>query len=325
MKAIVLETHGGPDSLVFRDVPDPVPGPEDLLVQIKATALNRGDLLQTRGAYPQPGPKPEFEIPGIEFAGEVVQLGSRVEGFALGDRVMGLLVGGGYAERCLIHQRLAVKVPERLSWAEAGGTPEAYITAHDALRQCQLVAGESVLIHAAGSGVGTAAIQIAKAMGATPVIGTARTQEKLDRARALGMDLGILVGEAQFGAAVREATGGVDVILDVVGAPYWDQNVMALAMKGRMILVGMMGGSRHEFDLAVLMGKRAQVRGTLLRGRPLEEKAAATQSFARSVVPHLAAGTIKVIVDRRFPLREAAAAQTYLDSNESFGKVILEP
>jgi putative PIG3 family NAD(P)H quinone oxidoreductase len=327
MKAIVLEKTGGPEGLVLTDVPDPVPGPEDLLVRIRATALNRGDLLQRMGSYPQPGPKPAFEVPGIEFAGEVLSHGDRVEGFAVGERVMGLLAGGGYAEQCIIHQRLAVKVPERMSWQEAGATPEVYITAHDALRQCDLVAGESVLVHAAGSGVGTAAVQVAKVMGATPIIGTARTAAKLEQARELGMDVGIAVSsDAAFAERVREVTGGgVDVILDVVGAPYWQENIAALAVRGRMVVVGTMGGSRPEVDLGQLLRKRLQVRGTVLRSRPLEEKAGATQAFARSVVPHLASGAIKVVVDKVFPLAEAGAAQTYMESNESFGKIVLEP
>jgi NADPH:quinone reductase-like Zn-dependent oxidoreductase len=265
-------------------------------------------------------------VPGIEFAGEVLETGNRVEGWKAGDRVMGILAGGGYAERCVIHQRMAVRVPDRLNWHEAGGTPEVFITAHDALRQCNLVAGESVLIHAAGSGVGTAAIQVAKAMGATPVIGTARTQAKLDAATGLGMDGGILVEEPDFADVVRDMTGGgVDVVLDVVGGPYWDQNIASLAVSGRMVVVGTMGGSKPQVELGQLMRKRLQVRGTVLRSRPLEEKATATHAFAKSVVPHLASGSIKVIVDKVFPLAEAGEAQAYMERNENFGKVVLEP
>ena len=326
MKAIVLEGTGGPETLVLREIPDPTPGPEDLLMAVKATALNRGDILQRLGAYPQPGPKPQFEVPGIEFAGEVLETGDRVEGWKAGDRVMGILAGGGYAERCVVHQRMAVRVPDRLGWQEAGGTPEVFITAHDALRQCSLVAGESVLIHAAGSGVGTAAIQIAKAMGATPIIGTARTKSKLDEATKLGMDVGVLVEQVSFAETVREVTGGgVDVVLDVVGGPYWEQNIASLAIGGRMVVVGTMGGSKPQVELGQLMRKRLQVRGTVLRSRPLEEKATATQAFAKSVVPHLASGAIKVIVDRVFPLAEAGEAQSYMERNENFGKVVLAP
>jgi putative PIG3 family NAD(P)H quinone oxidoreductase len=327
MKAIVIARSGGPDVLEYREVPDPVPGPEDLLVRVKATALNRGDILQRLGSYPQPGPRAEHDIPGIEFAGEVIEAGARTEGFKAGDRVMGLLAGGGYAEQAVIHQRLAVKVPANLSWHEAGATPEVYITAHDGLLQCGLVAGESVLIHAAGSGVGTAAVQIASMMGATPVIGTAGSAGKLEKARALGMDIGINYHDQDFAAEARAATGGrgVDVVLDVVGASYWDRNIAALAPKGRMVIVGLMGGSKQQVDLGLILRNRLQVRGTVLRPRPLEEKAAATRAFERSVVPHLASGRIKVIVDRVFPLAQAGAAQAYMESNANFGKIVLEP
>ena len=327
MKAIVIARPGGPEVLEYREIPDPVPGPEDLLVRVRATALNRADVLQRMGGYPQPGPKPAFEIPGLEFAGEVIQAGSRVEGFSLGDRVMGLLAGGGFAEQVVVHQRQAMKVPANLSFREAGAVPEVYITAHDALRQCDLVAGESVLIHAAGSGVGVAAIQIAKVMGASFVAGTASSEDKLARAAALGLDLGINYRTADFAEEIARATGGrgVDVVLDVIGADYWERNLKSLALKGRMVLVGMMSGSGTQANLAMLLMKRLQVRGTTLRARPLEEKAAATRAFEKSVVPHLASGRVKVVVDRVFPLAEAGAAQTYLESNANFGKVVLEP
>ena len=244
MKAIVIAQPGGPEVLTYQDVPNPVPGPEDLLIRVHATALNRADILQRMGGYPQPGPKPAHDIPGLEFAGEVIRIGDRVQGFAVGERVMGLLPGAGYAEQVITHQRLAMKVPESLSWHEAGATPEVYITAHDALLQCGLVAGESVLIHAAGSGVGVAAIQIAKMMGASVVIGTAGSAEKLAQAKALGMDFGANYKTQDFAEVALEATGGrgVDVVLDVIGADYLEKNFRALALKGRMVIVGLMGG-----------------------------------------------------------------------------------
>lgn len=327
MKAIVIRRPGGPEVLEYRDVPDPLVGPDDLLVQVKAAALNRADTLQRVGGYPQPGPKPEFEIPGLEFAGEVIHVGERVEGFALGDRVMGLLAGGGYAERVSINWRLTMKVPDNLSWPEAGATPEVFITAHDALRQCDLQAGERVLVHAAGSGVGVAAIQIAKVMGASLVVGTAGSPEKLERAKALGMDIGVNYREQDFAEEVKRATGGrgVDVILDVIGAEYWERNLASLALKGRMVLVGLMGGAATQANLGALLMKRAQVRGTTLRARPLEEKAAATRAFEKSVLPHIASGRVKVVVDRAYPLAEAAEAHRYMESNANFGKIVLEP
>ena len=328
MKAIVIEKSEQGGSLVYRDVPDPIVGPDDLLVAVRACALNRADVLQRMGGYPQPGPRPEFEIPGLEYAGEVVEAGSRVEGFAPGDRVMGLVPGGGYAELVSVPQRLALKVPDSLSWQEAGATPEVYITAHDALLQCDLQAGERVLIHAVGSGVGVAGVQIAKAMGASQVFGTAGSAEKLARAAELGLDVGVNYREQDFAEVVREATdgAGVDVVLDVIGADYWEQNLRALARQGRMVEVGLMSGADLEnASLGPLLMKRLQVRGTTLRARPLEQKAQATRAFEKSVLPHIASGRIKVVVDSVYPLSEAAAAQAYMEANANFGKIVLEP
>ncbi len=327
MKAIVIAQPGKRDALEYRDVPEPLMGPDDLLVAVRACALNRADILQRMGGYPQPGPKPEFEIPGLEYAGEVLRVGERVEGFAPGDRIMGLLPGGGYAERVTTPARLALKVPDSLSWQEAGATPEVYITAHDALLQCGLQAGERVLIHAVGSGVGVAAIQIAKLLGASLVIGTAGSAAKLERATALGLDLGVNYHEADFAEAVLDATGGqgVDVVLDVIGADYWERNLRALARQGRMVLVGLMSGASADANLGQFLAKRLQVRGTTLRARPLEQKSQATRAFEKSVLPHLASGRIKVIVDSVYPLREAAAAQAHMEANANFGKIVLEP
>ena len=324
MKAIVIEDG----ELVWREAPEPLAGPDDLLVAVRARALNRADLLQRRGAYPQPGPKPEHEIPGLEFAGEVLEAGARTQGFAPGDRVMGLLAGGGYAERVSVNWRLAVRVPDALGWPEAGAVPEVFITAHDALRQCGLRAGERVLVHAAGSGVGVAAIQIAKVMGASFVMGTAGSADKLERAAALGLDLGVNRHEADFAAAALEATdgAGVDVILDVVGAAAWERNLRALARRGRMVLVGLMGGAAAErASLGPLLTKRLRVYGTTLRARPPEEKALATRAFETSVLPHLASGRIVVPVDGVWPLREAAAAQARMEADANFGKIVLAP
>ncbi len=328
MKAVVIEKADAGGSLVYRDVPDPVAGPDDLLVAVRACALNRADVLQRMGGYPQPGPRPEFEIPGLEYAGEVLEAGARVEGFAPGDRVMGLLPGGGYAERVSVPQRLAVRVPDSLGWREAGATPEVFITAHDALLQCGLQAGERVLVHAVGSGVGVAAVQIAKVMGASQVIGTAGSADKLERAAALGLDVGVNYREADFAEAVLEATdgAGADVVLDVIGADYWERNLRALARQGRMVLVGLMGGGVAESaSLGPFLMKRLQVRGTTLRARPLEQKAQATRAFEKSVLPHIAAGRITVVIDRVYPLREAAAAQAHMEANANFGKIVLEP
>jgi NADPH2:quinone reductase len=325
MKAIVIPSYGDADVLTLTEVPDPVCGPDDVVVNVKATALNRADLLQRRGFYPQPGPKPEFEIPGLEFAGEVAEAGSRVDAWKIGDRVMGLLGGGGYAEKVVTSARLVSPVPDGLSWAEAASLPEAGITAHDALVQCRMVAGETVLVHAAGSGVGSAAIQIARTMGAGLVLGTA-SAEKLEPARALGLDVGIDYKAGDFADAVDEATDGrgADVVLDFIGGSYLEQNLRALAVKGRMIVIGMMGGLTADLNLGVLLQKRLEIRGTLLRARTLEEKATATRAFEKSVLPHVAAGRVRAVVDRSFALAEAAEAHRLMESNANFGKIVLE-
>ncbi|HCU99613.1 MAG TPA: NADPH quinone oxidoreductase [Dehalococcoidia bacterium] len=328
MKAVVIEQSSAGGSLVYRDVPDPLVGPDDLLVAVKACALNRADLLQRIGNYPQPGPKPEFEIPGLEYAGEVLETGSRVESFVPGDRVMGLLPGGGYAELVSVPQALAIKVPDSLSWQEAGGTPEVFITAHDALLQCNLQAGERVLVHAVGSGIGVASIQIAKTMGASQLIGTAGSSEKLQRASELGLDVGVNYQEKDFADAVLEATEGkgVDVVVDVVGAAYWERNLRALTTQGRLVEVGLMGGAiAKKASLGPLLMKRLQVRGTTLRARPLEQKAQATRAFEKSVLPHIASGKIKVVLDSVYPLQEANTAQAHMEANANFGKIVLEP
>ncbi len=325
MKAIVLAEYGGPEVLVLREIPDPLPGPEDLLVRIRATALNRADLMQRRGFYPQPGPKPEFEIPGLEFAGEVIAAGSRTEGFAAGDRVMGLLTGGGYAEKVALHHRLVSRIPATVSFEEAAALPEAFITAHDALLQCALVCGESVLVHAVGSGVGTAAIQVARVMGATPLIGTAGSTEKLAQAAPLGLDVGINYKTENFADRAREITGGrgVDVLVDFIGASYLGPNIDALAEKGRMVVVGLMGGFSAELPMNALLQKRLSIRGTLLRARPLEEKAAATRAFEKSVMPHVTTGAIRPVIDSVYPLEQVAEAHRRMESNANFGKIVL--
>jgi len=326
MKAIVIREFGGPEVLELRDIPEPECGPEDLLVAVRAAALNRADLLQRMGLYPPPEPKPAFDVPGLEYAGEVLRAGARVVGFKPGDRVMGILGSGGYAERIVTHHRLAVRVPDALSWREAAAVPEAFITAHDALLQCGLQAGEAVLVHAVGSGVGVAAVQVAAVMGATPILGTAGAADKLARAREHGLEIGIDYRSDDFVAATKSATGGrgADVIVDFIAAAYLDRNLQALATSGRMIVIGLLGGLAAELNLAMLLSKRATIRGTLLRSRSLEEKAAATRAFERSVVPHLASGRIRAVVDSVYTLDKVADAHRYMASNANFGKIVLE-
>ncbi|MFT4569963.1 MAG: NADPH2:quinone reductase [Hyphomicrobiaceae bacterium] len=326
MKAIVIPEYGAADVLDLREVPAPVPGPEDLLVEVKAAALNRGDLLQRMGLYPQPGPKPEYEIPGLEYAGVVREVGNRVERFQVGDRVMGLLSGGGYAELVSVHERLASPIPGNLDFRQAAALPEACITAHDALDQARMRCGETVLVHAAGSGVGIAGVQIAKALGASVVFGTAGSAEKLTRAAQLGVDVGINYHEADFAEVILEQTQGrgVDIVLDFIGASYLKQNIACLASQGRMVVIGLMGGMRAELNLVAVLQKRLEIRGTVLRTRSLEEKALATRAFERSVLPHIESGRIRPVVDRVFALAEATAAHQLMESNANFGKIVLE-
>ncbi|RMD81858.1 MAG: NAD(P)H-quinone oxidoreductase [Candidatus Dadabacteria bacterium] len=325
MKAIVIREYGGPDVLELREVPDPVAGPEDVLVRVRAAGVNRADLLERRGLYPPPPPRPPLEIPGLEFAGEVLEAGERTAGFSPGDRVLGITAAGAYAEKVAIHHRLLTRLPDGLDWPEAAALPEAFVTAADALAQAELRPGESVLIHAVGSGVGSAAVQVARAWGAKPIIGTARTPAKLEAARSLGLDVGIHAGSGDFAAVAQQATGGqgVDVIVDFVGAAYLEANLEALAIGGRMIVVGMLGGARGTLDLSAMLMKRLRVIGTTLRARPLEGKAAAMRLFERAVLPFVVDGRIRPVVDRTFALADAAAAHRYMESNANFGKIVL--
>jgi len=326
MKAVVFAGQGGPEVIEVRELPDPAPGRGEVLVRVRAAALNRADLLQRRGLYPPP-PGLRADVPGLELAGEVAAVGEGVTAVKPGDRVMAIAGGEAQAELCLAHERMLVKVPERLSLEEAGATMEAFVTAHDALFTLgQLRPGRTVLVHAVGSGVGTAALQLARAAGAT-VIGTSRTAGKLEKARALGLDHGILVGkdEPRFAEEVRRLGGGegAPVVVDFVGAAYAAENLAALAPGGRLIVVGTMGGPKAQMDLSVLLRKRGEVVGTVLRPRPLEEKIRATRLFARDVLPLLAAGRVKPVVDAVLPLDRAREAHERMERNDSFGKLVL--
>jgi len=325
MRAIVIREPGGPEVLELRDVPTPEPSRGEVRVRIHATAINRADLLQRMGMYPAPAGSPR-DIPGIEIAGEVDAIGESVTEWKAGDRVFGIVGGGGYAEAITVPARTLARIPDGMSYVDAGAVPEAFLTAWDGMvDQGELTAGETVLIHAAGSGVGTAAVQIARAIGARS-IGTARTSAKLDRARELGLDEGIVVaGDASFADEVRARTGGrgVDVVVELVGGAYVGQDLACVAHKGRIVVIGMMAGTRVDFDLSTLMRKRAVVRGTMLRSRPLEEKILTALALDKHLVPLFARGALKPIVDRVFPLRDAAEAHRAMQSNETFGKVVL--
>ena len=328
MKAVVFTGKGGLEVVEVRDVEDPRPGRGEVLVRVKAAGMNRADLLQRRGLYPPPRGTRE-DIPGLELCGEVAALGEGVVGWKPGDRVMAIAAGEAQAELAVVHERLLLRVPEGLSWEEAGAIPEAFLTAHDALFTLGgLRPGWPVLIHAAGSGVATAALQLVKAAGGT-AIGTSRTLDKLEKARALGLDHGILVGreEARFADEVRKATGGkgASLVLDFVGAPYMAENLAALAPGGSIVVIGTMGGPKATVDLGLLMRTRGRIVGTVLRPRPLEEKIAATQAFARDGLPLFAGGKLRPVVDAALPLSRAREAHDRMDRNDSFGKLLLVP
>lgn len=325
MKAIVISKHGGPEVLELREVPDPEPSAEDVLVRVRATALNRADLLQRRGLYPAP-PGVAPDIPGLEFAGEVVAIGPRVYTWKPGDRVMGLLAGGGYAEKVAIHERLLLPVPPRLDWRSAAAIPEVFLTAFDSVfLQAGLRMGETLLVNAVASGVGTAAVQLARRAGARS-IGTSRSAGKLAAVLELGLDVGIVAGSEDFEKQVKEQTAGrgVDVVLDLIGASAWADNMRAIGERGRIVLVGMMGGAKVEANLGVLLQKRVTVMGTVLRARPLEEKAALVQAFRRQVLPGFTDGSLVPVVDCAFPIAQAAEAHQLMEENRNTGKIILE-
>lgn len=326
MRAAVITEPGGPEVFAIQELPDPAYGPDEVLVAVHATALNRADLMQRRGRYPGP-PGTRNDIPGLEMAGVIEAVGERVAGWQPGDRVMALLGGMGYASHVAVHERMLMPVPANLDLVQAASIPEVFLTAYDALfRQCALAMGESVLIHAAGSGVGTAAVQLAAAQGCR-VFGTAGSAEKLGRAGELGLDVGIDYHEADFAEVVLERTAGagVHVVLDVIGAPYWEQNLKALAMLGRIVIVGMLGGAVVEqVNLSALTAKRATVRGTLLRARPLEEKATLVQEFVQRVLPLFANETVVPVIDRVLPIEEVVAAHRLMETNANFGKIVLQ-
>jgi len=329
MRAVVITSHGGVDGIGVLEVESPpTPVADRVRVRVHAAGLNRADILQRRGLYPAPPGYPQ-NIPGLEFAGKVESIGDAVRTWKVGDRVFGIIAGGAQAELVVVPESNLARIPHELDWVEAGAMPEVFITAHDALfTRAGLHMGERVLIHAAASGVGTAAIQLGHASGAT-VYGTSRTTEKLERIRELnlGLDTSVAVGDtpAKFVEAVQKWTNGagVDVILDLVGGNYFSANLDALASRGRLICVGTMAGAKSEIDLGLLLRKRANIIGTMLRGRSIEEKAEATRLFASSVLPLVSRGAIRPVIDGVYPVDEIRDAHQRLESNASFGKIVL--
>jgi len=326
MRTVVITRSGGPEVLELQDRPVPAPTANEILVRVRATALNRADLLQREGRYPAP-PGAPADIPGMEFAGEVIARGANVAEWQNGDRVFGIVSGGANAEYLVTDAACVVRVPDRLSWTDAASIPEAFITVHDALvTQAGVRANERVLIHAVGSGVGLAAVQMVTAWGAVPY-GTARTAEKIERAREFGLVDGVVVGADVEALAppVMKLTGGkgIDVTLDLVGGDYLGASVLVAALRGRIMLIGTVAGRASTIPIGLVLGKRLTLRGTVLRARDLEEKRAVTAGFARDVIPKLESGELRPTIDHVYDLAEIRVAHERLASNMTFGKVVL--
>lgn len=324
MKAVVLRSFGGPEALTFEDVPSPTFGAEEILVTVAATALNRADLLQRMGMYPNPFPG-GLDIPGLEFSGTVKAVGDRVTRWKVGDAVMGIVSGGAYAEEIVLHERQALAVPQGVSVNDAAAIPEVFITAWDALVvQGGLTSGRWALVHAGASGVGTAAIQIAKAIGARIIVTC--SAGKVNSCRQLGADVVVDYGSQDFVEEVKTATNGlgVDVVLDVIGGEYVERNVASLAVKGRIIQVGTMAGKPVPFNVGLLLAKRATITGTVLRARPIEEKIAITQRFAAEVLPLFDSGALHPVIDSRYAFADVAQAHEHMASNGNVGKIVVD-
>ncbi len=327
MKAVYVKEFGGAENLEIREVENPQ-NPKDgqVLVKVKASAVNRADILQRKGFYPAPKGVDD-RILGLEFAGEVAEIGDNVKDFKISDRVFGITAGAAQAEFLLTEDSLLARIPGNLSFAEAAAIPEAFITAHDAIfTNGNLQENETLLIHAVGSGVGLAALQLAKAKN-IKVFGTSRTEEKLKDCENFGLDEAINTKEIEkFSEFIREKNDGkgVDVILDLVGASYFTENLESLNLKGRLILVGLVSGRTAEFNLGTALSKRLKIIGTVLRSRSTVEKAEATRRFIEEVVSLFENGAIKPNIDKVFPIEEIQKAHEYIESNESFGKVVLE-
>jgi putative PIG3 family NAD(P)H quinone oxidoreductase len=326
MRAVIIAGAGGPEVLEIRDRPTPTPQPNEVLVRVHASALNRADLHQREGNYPAPPGAPD-DIPGLVFAGEIAKLGSEVTGWREGDRVFGIVAGGANAEYLVTDARTIARIPERLSWTEAAAIPEAFITAYDAMvTQAAVAANENVLIHAVGSGVGLASVQIARAWKAIP-FGTARTPEKIDRARSLGLENGIIAsGDLEIIPATTElwtAGKGMHVTMDLVGGPYLAISIRSAAPRGRIMLVGTVAGRAGSIPLGMILGKRLTIRGTVMRARSLEEKREVTAAFVRDVVPLFESGELVPTVDKVYELTEIQAAHERMASNATFGKLVL--
>ncbi|MGE0846884.1 MAG: NAD(P)H-quinone oxidoreductase [Flavobacteriaceae bacterium] len=325
MQAIAIPSPGGPDALVAEERPVPRPGPGELLVAVQAAGVNRPDVLQRQGGYPPP--PGASDIPGLEIAGTVAALGANVTRFAPGDAVCALLPGGGYAEYAVVHETNALPVPRGLSMVEAAGIPETFFTVwHNVFQRGRLAAGEKFLVHGGTSGIGVAAIQLARAFGAT-VYATAGSAEKCDFCRKLGAARAIDYRTEDFVGVIKAATAGhgADLILDMVGGDYADRNYQAAAMDGRIVQIATLHGGGAEVDLRRLMTKRLTHTGSTLRARDVAFKAVIATELREKVWPLLESSEVRVVVDSTFPLAEAAAAHRRMESSAHIGKIVLEP
>ncbi len=323
MRAIVITTPGGPEVLRLEDVPDPVPGPGEALVEVSAAGINRADAMQREGGYPPPPGAPPY--PGMECSGRISAVGPDVTGWQAGDEVCALLGGGGYAELVAVPQGQLLPIPDRVTVTEAAALVEAACTLQATVfQQARLVPGETLLVHGGAGGIGTLAIQIAKALGAT-VACTAGSPAKLARCRELGADLAISYRDDDFTTAVRDFTDGrgADVILDIMGAPYLQRNLDALATGGRLMVISTRGGGRAEADLSLLMRKRASILASTLRARPLAEKAAIVAGVRADIWPLISSGQVSPVIERMLPMAHAADAHRLLDDGTHVGKILL--
>ena len=324
MKAIIITKPGGPEVLKMQERPKPEPDVGQIRVRVRASALNRADILQREGNYPVP-PGVPADIIGMEYVGEVDALGPAATLWKTGDRVMGIVGGAGHAEFLCVHEREAMPLPESMAWEDAAAIPEAFLTAYDALfNRLQLALGETLLIHAVGSGVGTAAVQIARVAGAT-IIGTARTAEKLERAKLLGLHIGVDASGGEWPLLVEREIGTerVHAVMDLVGGNYLEGNLRVLASRGRIVVVGLTAGGTAALSMHLLLRKRLTIVGTVLRARPLEEKITLAREFSARAVPLFEAGRLRPVVDRVFPFDEIRDAHELMESNQTFGKIVL--
>jgi putative PIG3 family NAD(P)H quinone oxidoreductase len=323
MRAVVVTEYGGPEVLTVTEVPDPTPGPDEILVRVAHTAVNRADTLQRQGGYPDPQRR-EHEILGLEYAGTVEAVGERVRGWSPGDRVMGIEAGACYAELLVTHERQAIPVPDSVDLADAAAIPEVFLTAWDALVvQGGLTSGRWALVHAGASGVGTAAIQIAGALGAR--IAVTCSAGKIEACRELGADLVLERSPADWAGELKDAVpDGVDVILDVIGGDEADRNLASIRPRGTIVQVGLMGGGRTPVNLGLLLVKRVTWIGTTLRARPLEEKIAICQRFIAEVLPLVERGSLRPVIDSRYPLGAIADAHRHMEANANVGKILID-